>query len=303
MDTSFISPRFILDKVIGKGNFGVIYKAIDKETRIEVAIKLIRQPSLNQELENEVKVLRKLQGGKGIPLLYWSCIGEKYYVMELLGQNLNEKFISQHKILSDSNFVIIAQQILERIEFIHSKSIIHRDIKPHQLLLDRNKGKLIYLTDFGLSKSFESSNGTHIPYGDGKSFAGTFNYASVNSHMGFQQSRRDDLESYCYVLSYFFQGDLPWKINNPRQNEIAIRKMKFSVRAQDLFGKELILGKIFTYVKSLKFEQKPDYAYILHLLYEYKKKIPSFENSLNWKKIKRNKSALKKKIKRPNLSY
>lgn len=283
MDLSSIPERFSAKKIIGQGNFGVIYKALDTETNENVAIKLIKSRNGIQELQNEVKIISRLQGGDGIPKLIWSSRNSNFYIMELLGCCINDKFIKQNRIMNSSNFILIAEQLLERLEFIHSRSVIHRDLKPHQLVLGGPKHKNVYLIDYGLSKLFESQNGCHIPYSEGRPFVGTFNYASLNAHLGLQQSRRDDLESYCYILAYFLTGDLPWKINHATQNETAIKKMKLSIKSYEIFGDEVSLGRIFNYVRSLKFDQKPDYNYIRSLLTLYKKKFPSLICQISWK--------------------
>ena len=298
MDISGIPSRFSVEKLIGQGNFGVIYRARDKETSKKVAIKLIKYKSGINELQNEIKILSKLQGGEGIPILEWSSKNFNFYAMSLLGECINDRFIKDNKYISESNFALISEQLLQRLKFIHSHSIIHRDIKPHQLMLNRKKRAKLYLIDFGLSKQFQSPNGTHIAYSEGRPFAGTFNYASLNAHLGIQQSRRDDLESFTYVLAYFINGDLPWRLKLSTQNEASIKKMKMSLKSQELFPNRPHLSKIFAYIKSLKFDENPNYDFIQSLLDDYKKTIPGLQKYISFKRIRTMSNHYKKDKKR-----
>ena len=103
--------------------------------------------------------------------------------------------------------------MIQRTEYFHSKNFIHRDIKPDNYLIGIGKQQhLVYLIDFGLAKKFKDpKTGNHIPYRDNKSLTGTARYASLNTHLGIEQSRRDDIESIGNVLMYFIRGNLPWQ--------------------------------------------------------------------------------------------
>ncbi|GMQ08261.1 hypothetical protein CsSME_00052065 [Camellia sinensis var. sinensis] len=162
----------------------------------------------------------------------------------------------------------VAIKLINRVEFVHSKSFLHRDIKPDNFLMGLGRrANQVYVIDFGLAKKYrDSSTHQHIPYRENKNLTGTARYASMNTHLGIEQSRRDDLESLGYVLMYFLRGSLPWqglKAGTKKQKYEKISEKKVSTSIEALCrGYPTEFASYFHYCRSLRFDDKPDYAYL-----------------------------------------
>ncbi|CAK78811.1 unnamed protein product (macronuclear) [Paramecium tetraurelia] len=192
--------------------------------------------------------------------------------MDLLGPSLEELFNKNQRKLSLKSVLMLADQLVQRIEYMHSKQFIHRDIKPDNFLVGvGSKSSRLYIVDFGLAKRYISKEG-HIPFKEGKSLTGTARYASINTHVGLEQSRRDDLESLGYVLMYLLRGQLPWqnmKASNQKEKYQKIMEKKQETTPEQLCkGFPYELTQYLQYCRNLKFEDKPDYHYIRNLFKE-----------------------------------
>lgn len=190
----------------------------------------------------------------------------------MLGKSLEDLLnICGHK-FSLKTVLMIADQLIDRICFVHSRSYIHRDIKPDNFLTGDLKGpnsSTIYIIDFGLAKKYMQRNGEHIEYREGKSLTGTARYASINTQMGIEQGRRDDMESLGYVLIYFLKGVLPWQnlqANDKNEKYEKIQHKKLSTSIQELcFGLPPEFCEYMTYVRNMTFTQEPDYNHLKNL--------------------------------------
>ena len=124
---------------------------------------------------------------------------------------------------------------------------------------------IVYLIDFGLSKEYRDPNThQHVPFKNGLGFIGTAAFASINSHLGLELGRRDDLESLGYVLFYFLWGFLPWQGLRSEGQEIL--ESKRGIATLDLY-RELPpeFRMFFEHCRSLPFDGKPNYDHFCHL--------------------------------------
>ncbi|KAG4136551.1 hypothetical protein ERO13_D07G012600v2 [Gossypium hirsutum] len=265
-----VGNKFRLGRKIGSGSFGEIYLGTNIQTNEEVAIKLENVKTKHPQLLYESKLYRILQGGTGIPNLRWFGVEGDYNVLviDLLGPSLEDLFNFCSRKLSLKSVLMLADQMINRVEFFHSKAFLHRDIKPDNFLMGLGRrANQVYIIDYGLAKKYrDSSTHQHIPYRENKNLTGTARYASMNTHLGIEQSRRDDLESLGFVLMYFLRGSLPWqglKAGTKKQKYEKISEKKVSTSIEALCrGYPTEFASYFHYCRSLRFDDKPDYAYL-----------------------------------------
>ncbi|CAM0942885.1 unnamed protein product [Alopecurus aequalis] len=268
-----VGGKFKLGKKIGSGSFGELFLAVNVQTGEEVAVKLENVKTKHPQLHYESKLYMLLQGGTGIPHLKWFGVEGEYNVMviDLLGPSLEDLFNYCSRKFSLKTVLMLADQMINRVEYMHSKGFLHRDIKPDNFLMGLGrKANQVYIIDYGLAKKFRDlQTHKHIPYRENKNLTGTARYASVNTHLGVEQSRRDDLESLGYVLMYFLRGSLPWqglKAGTKKQKYDKISEKKMLTPVEVLcksYPSEFI--SYFHYCRSLRFEDKPDYSYLKRL--------------------------------------
>jgi len=236
-------------------------------------VKLEGANARNPMLMYEAKLLRHLQGVTGFCNVHYSFSEGNYnvMVMDLLGPSLESLFNKCGRKFSLKTVLMIADQMLYRVEYLHSKNYIHRDIKPDNFLIGDTAGSnIVHMVDFGLAKKYRGrTTQQHIPYREGRGLTGTAAYASINAHRGIEQSRRDDLEAVGYVLMYFNRGQLPWqgcRAATPADRYRKIMECKMSTPIETLCkGHPAVFAAYLVYCRSLRFEDRPDYPYLRRL--------------------------------------
>ncbi|KXJ91177.1 kinase-like domain-containing protein [Microdochium bolleyi] len=294
--SNVVGVHYRVGKKIGEGSFGVIFEGTNLLNNQQVAIKFEPRKSDAPQLRDEYRTYKILVGCPGIPNVYY--FGQEglhnILVIDLLGPSLEDLFDHCNRRFTIKTVVMVAKQMLSRVQTIHEKNLIYRDIKPDNFLIGRPGTKaanVIHVVDFGMAKQYrDPKTKQHIPYRERKSLSGTARYMSINTHLGREQSRRDDLEALGHVFMYFLRGGLPWqglKAATNKQKYEKIGEKKQTTVIKDLcegFPEEF--SKYLTYVRNLGFEDTPDYDYLRELFTQALKNTGEVEDGeYDWMKV------------------
>jgi len=253
-------------KKLGEGSFGKVYKA--EYNGDYYAIKMENKSKEQGLLELEATIMSYLKG-PNIPFIksYGYSGDFNVLVMQLLDKSL-EDLINKYNTFSIKTVAMLGYQMVNILQYIHDRHIIHRDIKPDNFVMGAQEDNAkLYILDFGLAKKYRSSRTlVQYPYVKKKKLTGTARYASIHALEAYEQSRRDDLESVGYVLMYFLRGNLPWQGLKVRSKEDRYKKIlekKKETSSQDLckdFPHEFF--EYVDYSKNLEYEENPDYDFL-----------------------------------------
>ncbi|TIA92676.1 hypothetical protein E3P99_00527 [Wallemia hederae] len=274
-NSSIVAVHYKVGKKIGEGSFGVIFEGTNLLNSQTVAIKFEPRKSDAPQLRDEYRSYKILANSPGIPQVYY--FGQEglhnILVIDLLGPSLEDLFDMCGRKFSIKTVVMTAKQMISRVQSIHERNLIYRDIKPDNFLIGRpntKNGSTVHVIDFGMAKQYrDPKTKQHIPYRERKSLSGTARYMSINTHLGREQSRRDDLESLGHVFMYFLRGGLPWQglkaaTNKQKYEKIGEKKQLTPIKELcEGFPEEF--GIYLNYVRKLGFEETPDYDFLRDL--------------------------------------
>jgi casein kinase 1 delta/casein kinase I family protein HRR25 len=291
--------RLSIERLLGAGT--------DLQSNGEVAIKLAYVRNGSYVLQGEADTYKALAGGVGIPRVLWFGQECDFYVLvqEALGPSLEDLFNYCNRRFSLKTILLLADQAITRIEYIHSKGFLHRDIKPDNFLMGVGKqGNILYTIDFGLAKEHSLAK-EHRQY-EHRFLGGTIRYASIKNHLEqgryllratlpfslltsrTEQSWGDDLESLGYIFVYLARGSLPWqglKASTEKEKNDLIKERKMNLSGEALC-EGILPGEFATYInytRSLGFEDKPDYAYLRRLFRRlFTAKVFKYDNIFDW---------------------
>ncbi|KAK6730752.1 hypothetical protein RB195_007305 [Necator americanus] len=266
--------RYRLIQILGDGGYGTVFLSQNSQNR-NLAVKTEKYSK--SMLHIEVNVLKAANAAKCKHFCqlydYGTCKPDYVYVvMTLLHKDL-------HKLRADmpdrkftfSTSLRLAMQTFNAIEELHSIGYISRDIKPGNFApghKSTREGKTIFMYDFGLARRYVDKNRNIIPSRKEVGWRGTTRYGSLIAHKRQDLSRRDDIESWFYMLVEITKGSLPWRLVTDRAQVYAAKlaAREGDGRAHFLNDTPPQYNMLLTWIDGLVFEDTPPYSKFYNML-------------------------------------
>jgi len=274
-----IQKKYQLIKAIGSGAFGNVFQGISLKTKQSVAIKMENMNTPAKSLKHEAMILNYLysEGCRSVPAVFWYGKHDEFVtlVMTFYECSLFDHF--KRGVLTKTHVHKIMIQCIMALEFLHKKLVIHRDLKPQNIMI---KDGSIHLIDFGLATFYVKENGEHLETAEENTeIVGTPKYVSYYVHDGKTPTRRDDLISLGYIYILLICEELPWdnlktednfenfrEIDTRHYKNIRRKRMKALPQLQETFSETLpVLTNYLTYCYSLNDCETPNYDAICKL--------------------------------------
>jgi len=287
-----LDSRFVLELKVGQGSFGKVFVAWDNVRKRKVALKLDQPKSGKRSVfHDEVAIMKVVTECPSVPsLLSSGCvsshtvlgkevhkgashIGLQYMTQDLQGMSLSMLKKNYLTLFSLKTVLMLGIVMVKILRQVHETGILHRDIKPANFVVSRgDRGRNIYILDFGLSTQWRNLDGSHVGYKENCRRCGTARYSSINTHKRYRQSRRDDLEALGYVLLLFLR-DLPWKQQKGEPAEkkwkrILVEKMWWTpveLCSELSSSVKKLFCNYFQHCRKLDYNAEPNYNYLVRL--------------------------------------
>jgi serine/threonine protein kinase len=254
-----LARKYEMDRFLGRGKFGTVYKATHHKTGEAVAIKMESVDSGAKILKSEAKILKYLydRGCRQVPLIHWFgihnrflCLALTYYECSLIEYDYSTEKLD--RIMANAIFVL---------ESIHTHYVLHRDIKPGNWMVKEGE---LFLIDFGLATYYLDGDGDHILDRDSDhGLVGTPKYASFWIEEGHNYGRRDDLISLGYMFLHMHirleGGDVPWAKNPCSKTRAELK------RTVDITQMGEPIRRYIDYCYRLGFSHDPNYRALAEL--------------------------------------